>query len=332
MIEQVLYGIKKSIHENRRVTMNLSEASALTGSGLDKGGRTVFDDAFSALRQSNPFRMGSRAMPVNGSDALFVAKIGNATSATPWGYTPGNNAGTPNIDTVIWELPVRDVPTSFPIRTAVLSDVNNLEATLVEDLMLELSALEGASMAVNNDQAGSLTTATGATNGLRGLDMYLDGANSAYGSSGIAITNGIHTIATQIATTAIGYGDLTAAVGKLPPQYWSLPGNAWHVAPATITALRNLKDNQNLPLFLEIGDEDGAAVGRMFGFPVIPNPYLSATYPIYLANWPQFMTIGDGMLSVQMMEQTAPGFVTMYAEKQVVSTVRNPFAGVRIKL
>jgi len=57
MIEQVLDGIKQSIHENRRVTMNLSEASALTGSGLDKGGRTVFDDAFAALRQSNPFRM-----------------------------------------------------------------------------------------------------------------------------------------------------------------------------------------------------------------------------------------------------------------------------------
>lgn len=220
MIEQVLDGIKKSIHENRRVTMNLSEASALTGSGLDKGGRAVFDDAFAALRQSNPFRMGSRVMPANGSEAMFVAKIGNAASATPWGYTPANNTGTPNIDTVIWELPVRCVATSFPIRTAVLGDVNNLQATLVDDLMLELSVLEGASMAVNSDQAGSTTTATGATSGLRGLDMYLDGASSAYGTSGTAITNGIHTIATQTATTAIGYGDLTAAVGKLPPQYW----------------------------------------------------------------------------------------------------------------
>jgi len=84
-------------------------------------------------------------------------------------------------------------------------------------------------------------------------------------------------------------------------------------------------------LFLEIGDEDGAAVGRMFGFPVIPNPYLSSSFPIYLANWPRFLTIGDNEeMSIQMFEQTSPGFVTIYAEKRVVSTVRDPFAGVRM--
>jgi hypothetical protein len=33
-----------------------------------------------------------------------------------------------------------------------------------------------------------------------------------------------------------------------------------------------------------------------------------------------------------MMEQTLPGFTTMYAEKRVVSSVRDCFAGVRIKL
>jgi hypothetical protein len=30
------------------------------------------------------------------------------------------------------------------------------------------------------------------------------------------------------------------------------------------------------------------------------------------------------------MEQTAPGFITMFAEKRMVSTVRDPFAGVRL--
>jgi hypothetical protein len=35
-------------------------------------------------------------------------------------------------------------------------------------------------------------------------------------------------------------------------------------------------------------------------------------------------------MNVQMFEQTAPGFITMYAEKRVVSTVREPFAGVRL--
>jgi hypothetical protein len=31
-----------------------------------------------------------------------------------------------------------------------------------------------------------------------------------------------------------------------------------------------------------------------------------------------------------MMEETAPGFMTLYAEKRVCSTVRDPFAGVRL--
>jgi HK97 family phage major capsid protein len=98
-----------------------------------------------------------------------------------------------------------------------------------------------------------------------------------------------------------------------------------------IQTLRQLKDSQGLPLFLEIGDADGAAVGRVFGWPVIPNPYLSDAFPIYLANWNRFLTIGDTeQMSVQMFEQTQAGFVTMYAEKRMVSTVRDPFAGVRM--
>jgi hypothetical protein len=50
-----------------------------------------------------------------------------------------------------------------------------------------------------------------------------------------------------------------------------------------------------------------------------------------LANWNRFLTIGDTeQMNVQMYEQTQAGFVTMYAEKRVVSTVRDPFAGVRM--
>jgi HK97 family phage major capsid protein len=64
---------------------------------------------------------------------------------------------------------------------------------------------------------------------------------------------------------------------------------------------------------------------------VIPNPYLSSDFPIYLANWNRFLTIGDSEeISIQMMDQTAPGFVTIYAEKRVVSSVRDPFAGARM--
>ena len=279
--------------------------------------------------------MGSRVVPVKGSDMQFVAKTGNATNqaGNPWGYPVANNVGSPNTDTTIWQLPVRAITAQLPIRSAVLSDVNNLQESLVEDLMMEFAQLEGASMAINSDQAGSTTTTTGATSGLRGLNMYADASTSAYGTSGTAITNGIHSIATQTATTAVAYADLTAAASKLPGQYWALPGTAWHINPTNIQALRNLTDLQGLPLFLEVGDEDGAAVGRIFGWPVIPNPYLSSSYPVYLANWPRFLTIGDTEeMSIQFMDQTSPGFVTMYAEKQVVSSVRDPFAGVRIKV
>lgn len=331
--EKILSGIKQAITEGGTVTIDLKEASAITGSGSGVGGRAVFDDAFATLRYANPFRMGSRVIPVAGSDAQFVAKTGNATNQTnPWGYPVQNNVGTPNTNTSIWQLPVRVVTAQLPIRSAVMSDVNGLEASIVEDLALEFAQVEGASMAINSDQSGSTTTSTGATSGLRGLDMYVSASASAYGTSGTAITNGIHSIATVAQTVGgVAYNNIVDVVNAFPSQYWAMPGNAWHIRPSMIDSLRSLKDSQGLPLFLEIGDEDGAAVGRMFGFPVIPNPYLSSSFPIYLANWPRFLTIGDTEeMSIQMMEQTAPGFVTLYAEKRVVSTVRDPFAGVRM--
>lgn len=331
--EKILNGIKQAITEGGKVTIDLREASAITGSGSGVGGNVVFDESFAALRQANPLRQGSREILVNGSDAQFVAKTGNAANSTnPWGYTFTPNSGSPNVDTSIWQLPVRVLVAQLPIRTAVLNDVNGLDSTLVEDLFLEFAQLEGQSMVLNSDQAGSTTTSTGATNGLRGLDSYTSGATSAFGTSGTAITNGIHTIATvSNGGVAVTYNKITNMANALPAQYWSLPSTAWHMSPAMIQTLRQLKDSQGLPLFLEIGDADGAAVGRVFGWPVIPNPYLSTDFPIYLANWNRFLTIGDTeQMNVQMFEQTQPGFVTMFAEKRVVSTVRDPFAGVRM--
>ena len=331
--EKILNGIKQAITEGGKVNIDLREASAITGSGSGVGGNVIFDDAFAALRQANPLRQGSRQIAVNGSDAQFVAKTGNAANSTnPWGYTFTPNSGSPNVNTSIWQLPVRVLVAQLPIRTAVLSDVNNLDATLVEDLALEFAQLEGQSMVLNSDQAGSTTTSTGSTNGLRGLDSYTSASTSAYGSSGTAITNGIHSIATvSNGGVAVTYNKMTNMANALPAQYWSLPTTAWHMTPTMIQTLRQLKDTQGLPLFLEIGDSDGAAVGRVFGWPVIPNPYLSDAFPIYLANWNRFLTIGDTeQMSVQMFEQTQAGFVTMYAEKRMVSSVRDPFAGVRM--
>lgn len=331
--EKILDGIKQAYNEGSKVTIDLKEASSLTGSGSGVGGRVLFDDAFATLRYANPFRMGSRNVKISGSDMQFVAKTGNATYQTnPWGYPVQNNTGTPSTNTSIWQLPVRAVTAQLPIRTAVLSDVNALESTLVEDLMLEFSQVEAASMAVNDDQAGSTTTATGATSGLRGLDMYASGSTAAYGTSGTAITAGIHTLATVAQTVGgVTYDNIVDVVNAFPAQYWSLPGNAWHIRPSMIDTLRKLKDGQGLPLFVETGDDDGGALAYMFGFPVIPNPYLSTSFPIYLANWNRFMTIADNEeMSIQLFEQTSPGFMTIYAEKRVVSSVRDPFAGSRM--
>lgn len=331
--EKVLSGIKQALMEHTAVNIDLREASALTGSGSNVGGRVVFDDAFAALRLANPLRMASREVPINGSDMQFVAKTGNATNQTnPWGYTFTPNSGTPNTNTTIWQLPVRAITAQLPIRTAVLSDVNNLDPTIADDLALEFSQQEALSMVRNNDQSGTTTTATGGEVGLRGLDSYLSGAASAYGTSGVNITNGIHTIATvSFGGVTPTYNKIVDTVDALPAQYWSMPGTMWQMTPTLIKTLRQLKDTQGMPLFLEIGEKDGSAVGNVFGFPVIANPYLSDAFPAYLGNWPRFMTIGDTeQITIQGFEQTAPGFITMFAEKRVVSTVRNPFAGVRV--
>ena len=194
-------------------------------------------------------------------------------------------------------------------------------------------------MASNDDQAGSTTTTTGGTNGLRGLNYYAGAAGdaSAFGTSGTAITNGIHTIATVGDTVAgLDRDTLTNMANALPGQYWSLPGTAWMMHPTTIKNLRELvTSTSGIPYFLEVGDEDGGAVVYMFGFPVVPNPYMqvagAGNYPVYLAAWNRFVTIADNEeMSIKRLEQYAPGFVTLFAEKRTVSTIRNVFAGVRL--
>lgn len=337
--ERILTGIKQTLETGDRIKIDLREASAITGSGNNVGGRTYFDDAFAKLRYANPFRQGARQIKVSGSSIQFVAKTGNAASSTnPWGYTFTPNTGSPNIDTSIWQLPTRVLVAQLPIRTAVMSDVNGLQAELVEDLMMEFSQLEAQSMASNNDQAGSTTTTTGATNGLRGLNYYLGtaGSVSAFGTSGTAITNGIHTIATVGHThTSLDYEALVDMANALPGQYWAMPGTAWMMSPSALQEVRKYAHAGGGYSLVETGTEDGGAGVFIFGFPVVVNPYLDAfgtigSFPIYLANWTRFMTIADvEEMTVQAMEQTAPGFITLYAEKRMVSTVRDPFAGVR---
>lgn len=340
--EKILDGIKQTLETGDKIKIDLREAASLTGSGDGQGGKTYFDDAFAALRYANPFRKGARQVKVAGSSAQFVAKTGNAANQTnPWGYTFSPNTGTPGTNTTIWQLPTRVIVAQLPIRTAAMSDINYLNETLVQDLMLEFSQIEAASMADNNDQAGSTTTTIGGTDGLRGLNYYpgAAGATAAYGSSGVAITNGRHTLTTVgHASTSVDLESLMDIAGALPGQYWGLPGTAWHMHPTYITALRKYAHNGGTgPYSLVETGELGEGPGvNIMGWPVVPNPYLDPTgtagnFPVYLANWPQFMTIADvEEMSIQAMEETTPGFVILYAEKRMVSTVRDPFAGVRL--
>lgn len=339
--ELILQGIKQTLETGDKVKIDLREASALTGSGSGVGGKTFFDDVFAAFRYSNPFRMGARQIATpNMSDVQFVAKTGNAANSTnPWGYVFTPDSGSPNVNTSIWQLPTRVITAQLPVRTAVLNDVNGLNNELVEDLMMEFSQLEGASMGLNDDQAGSTTIATGATDGLRGLNSYpgAAGASAAFGTSGTGITNGRHTIATLGSTVAgLNKNTLSEMRKALPGQYWSMPGTAWMMHPTAIDVLTQALTAGNVPYFVEVGDSDGGSVVNVFGWPVIPNPYLDpwngvGKISIYLANWPRFMTIADVQeMDIQAMEQTAPGFVTLFAQKRMVSTVRDVFAGVRL--
>ena len=315
----------------------MREASTLTGSGNDIGGRTYFDDAFAALRFGNPIRMLSRVVPASGSAVQFVAKTGNAANQTnPFGYTFTPDSGTPNTATSIWQLPTRVITAQLPVRTAVMSDINYLDQTIIDDLIFEFAQIEGASMVLNNDQAGSTTTVNGGTNGLRGLNMYTSATSSAFGTSGTAITNGIHSIATYTqAAAAVSYSDMTDMTRLFPAQYWNLRGTAWMMHPQTIHELRNLGGATAIKQFAETGDDDGGAVVNLFGFPVIANPNMQTTgagkFNIYLANWPRFVTIADvEEMTIQAMEQTQAGFITLFAEKRLVSTVRDPFAAIRL--
>jgi HK97 family phage major capsid protein len=339
--ERILDGIKQTIHTGEKVNIDLREASAITGSGNNVGGRTVFDDAFAALRFANPLRRFSRVIPASGSSVQFVAKTGNAASqSNPWTYTFTPDVGSPNTDTTIWQLPTRVIVAQLPIRTAVMSDVNYLNETLVADLAMEFATIEGASMVKNNDQAGSTTTTTGSTNGLRGLNHYAgtSGSSAAYGTSGTAITNGLHTLATiGHSHNSVDMESLFDMANALPAQYWGLPGTAWQMHPTYIAAIREYAHTGSANYALvDTGEMGSGPAINILGWPVIPNPNMDATgtagnFPVYLANWPQFMTIADvEEMSVQAMEQTAPGFITLFAEKRMVSTVRNPFAGVRL--
>jgi hypothetical protein len=340
----------------------LKEASALTGSGNNQGGRTAYDPVFAALRLANPLRGVSRTVATDGSSYQFRSKVGNAGAA--WGYAIQNNGSATTEDTTIWQIVLQDLNVQFPIRTAALDDIDGLEANVVDDMLMEFSQSEALSMIQNNDQAAqSGTNPYGGTNGLRGLDQYA-GSNSTYaggtcttaafGSSGTGSNTGLHSLATydQLTTNAntvgannITYTDVVNFIYQLPQQYWTSSAK-FVISPILLNAIRALKDNNGAPIFnRNEGLSVEGIVGQLMGFDVVVNKYCdtpsqttagsaatTSLYPMYFADWSRFHTIVDRLnMVMRRYDQTAPGFITFFGEKRLATSVRDPFAGVRYR-
>lgn len=336
----------------------MKEASALTGSGDGKGGRTTYDPLFVALRLANPLRDISRIVATDGSSYQFRAKTGNAGAA--FGYAIQNNGSATTENTTIWQLVLKDMNCQFPIRTAALDDIDGLESNVVSDMLLEFAQLEAQSMIANNDQTSG---GYGGTDGLRGLDQY-GGANAtytggttstaAYGSSGTGSSSGLHSLATydQITTNGntvgaanITYQDVVNFVYALPQQYWT-PTAKFMINPVLLSQIRGLKDSNGTPIFerMHPGEADGI-VGRLLGFDVVVNKYVdnpsqattgsagtTSLYPMYFGDWQKAHTIVDRLnMVLRRYDQTQPGFINFYGEKRLCNSVRDPFSLVRYR-
>lgn len=336
----------------------MKEASALTGSGAGIGGRTGYDPVFHRLRLANPLRGVSRNVSTDGATYQFRAKTGNSGPA--WGYTIQNNGAATTEATSIWQLNLKDLNVQFPVRTAALDDIDGLESNIVDDMLVEFSQAEGASMIANNDQAGSTTTSTGATDGLRGLDSY-GGANgtytggtistAAFGSSGTAASDGMHSLATydQLTTNAAGsannvtFEDIITFLHSLPQQYWS-NGNKFLISPLMLAGIRGLKDDNGTPVFERMSPlvYEGI-VGKLLGYDVVVNAYVdspvsagtaatTSLYPMYFGDFSRGHTIVDRMnMVLRRYDQTLPGSITFYGEKRLCSSVVDPFSIIRYR-
>ena len=338
----------------------MTEASALTGSGNNQGGRTAYDPVFVALRLANPLRGVSRTVATDGSSYQFRVKTGNAGAA--WGYGIQNNGAATTEDTSIWQLVLQDLNVQFPIRTAALDDIDGLEANVVDDMLAEFAQAEALSMIQNNDQ-GSTSLPYGGSNGLRGLDQYA-GANATYtggtvttaafGSSGTGSTSGLHSLATydQLTTNGntvgaanITFKDVVNFVYSLPQQYWT-DSAKFVINPVLLSQIRGLVDTNGTPIFERMSPlETNGIVGRLLGFDVVVNKYVdtpsqtttgsagtNSLYPMYFADWSRFHTIVDRLnMVMRRYDQTLPGYITFFGEKRLATSVRDPNAGVRYR-
>ncbi len=338
----------------------MNEASALTSGGNGIGGRTGYDPVFAAMRLANPMRGLSRTVVTDGSSYQFRSKTGNAGAT--WGYTIQNNGGATTQDMNIWQLVLQDLNVQFPVRTAALDDIDGLEGTIVDDMLMEFAQAEAQSMIQNSDQTNSPNT-YGGTSGLRGLDQY-PGQNAtyaggttsavAYGTSGTGSATGLHSIATydQITTNAntvaannIAYKDVINLVYALPQQYYTTNA-CFMINPVLLQAIRGLQDTNGRPIFnsMESLNSNGI-IGQLLGFDVVINKYLdnpsqastgsagtTSFYPMYFGDWQLGHSIIDRMdMVMRRYDQTLPGSITFFGEKRLATSIRDPNAIIRYR-
>jgi HK97 family phage major capsid protein len=370
---RTLEGLRQFVKRDRAIEQELKlfvdeaeaaaymrEASALTSDGFNVGGRTGYDPVFAALRLGNPLRGVCRTVATDGSSYQFRVKTGDAGAT--FGYSIQNNGAATTVGTAIWQIQLKDLNCQFPIRTAALDDIDGLEATVVDDMLAEFAQAEARSMVQNNDQAGSTTTSTGGTNGLRGLDSYAGAAAAytggaitapAFGSSGTATSDGMHTMATydQITTNAntvaannVSYKDIINFIYSLPQDYWTETARIV-VNPIFLSGVRGLTDNNGRAVYVDGLARNDGIVGELAGFPVVINRYLDnpsqasaaaagsvSRFPMYFADWAQFFTIIDRTaMTLRRYDQTVPGSITFFGERRLATSVRDPNAGVRYR-
>jgi HK97 family phage major capsid protein len=333
------------------------------GGGYNVGGRTAYDPVFHKMRLVNPLRGVSRNVTTDGSVYQFRAKTGNA--GAQFGYQIQNNGAPTTENTSIWQTVLQDMNCQFPIRTAALDDIDGLESNVVDDMLLEFSQLEGLAMIQNNNQSSPTGNPTGGSNGIIGLNQY-GGANvsyaggttstAAFGSSGTASTDGLHSIATYDQLTTNGYAtsgagannvtfdDIITFLHSLPQEYWT-PDAKIIVNPFFLAQIRGLKDSNGTPIFDRMTPliTDGI-VGQIAGFDVVVNkyvdtPYQTASnttneslYPMYFGQWSRFHTIVDRLnMVLRRYDQTLPGFITFFGEKRLATSVVDPFSAIRYR-
>ena len=317
------------------------------GSGYNVGGRTGYDPVFVALRQTNPLRGVSRTVATDGSAYQLRQKVGNA--GAQWGYAIQNNGGPTTQDTIIWQMILRDLNCEFPVRTATLDDIDGLEGNIVSDMLAEFGQVEAQSMILNNDQTDSPDT-YGGTNGLRGLNQYGNtgaysgGSVSAvvYGTTGVATTNGLATLATydQLTTNGssgtvnnITYADVINLIYSLPNQYWT-DSAKFLINPIELQAIRGLVDDNGRPIYVDGLARTDGIVGQLLGFDVVVNKYCDTPnyagvdkpdlYPIYFGDWQRGHVIIDRLnMVLRRYDQTQPGFITFYGEKRLASSIHD---------